>query len=519
MKFEQASPPITWALGAQAERQATLAPERGYVFHGSAGVRSLKLAEAVRQSGAVVSGLQSLGLQYGDRIMVQLPHSPEAVILLIAALRMGLVTIPVVMNHEAAELAFIARNTGSSALFVRAQWRNADIPARVAAAAVKHVVAIGQGALRGATTTWDAVVALLSTPLKLPPISPDAHAVILFTSGTTAEPKGVIHTHRTLAAETQNAGARMLGLYVVAPFFDALPAGHMGGLLSMLRPLFVPMDSLLMETWEVAAALDLIRRYRPVAFNGTPFHLSAILDAAIPGLLEPLKLAMLGATTVPPAVASRAEAAGIVTLRLYGSTEHPTITGSSPDDDAESRLHTDGRPMPGCTVRIVDEHGDALPTGTAGEVVSSGPDRFIGYLDSRLDADAFDAEGFFRTGDIGMLDTLGRLRIVDRKKDIVIRGGENISSRELEEILCRHPDVVEAAIIGVPDARYGERVGACVRIRAGRKLSLDIVRVHFTNLGIARQKTPEHLFILDDFPRTPTGKILKTELRTLTAKM
>jgi len=207
-----------------------------------------------------------------------------------------------------------------------------------------------------------------------------------------------------------------------------------------------------------------------------------------------------------------------VTLRLYGSTEHPTISGSSPDDDAESRLYTDGRPMPGCMVRIVGQHGDALPIGTVGEVVSLGPDRFIGYLDSRLDGDAFDADGFFRTGDIGVLDPQGRLLIIDRKKDIVIRGGENISSREVEEILCRHPDVVEAAIIGVPDARYGERVGACVRIRAGRKLSLDIVRAHFTDLGIARQKTPEHLFILDDFPRTQTGKILKTELRTLIAK-
>jgi non-ribosomal peptide synthetase component E (peptide arylation enzyme) len=154
----------------------------------------------------------------------------------------------------------------------------------------------------------------------------------------------------------------------------------------------------------------------------------------------------------------------------------------------------------------------------AGEVLSAGPDRFVGYLDSRLNADAFDAAGFFRTGDIGILDARGRLRIIDRKKDIVIRGGENISSREVEEILCRHPDVVEAAVIGVPDARYGERVGACLRVRFGRKINLDSLRAHFAELGVARQKTPEHLFIFDDFPRTPTGKILKTALRKLTAK-
>lgn len=518
MTRDRCFPPIVHGIGAQAELEAQASPRRGYVFHGRDGIRTLKLADALDESGAVIAGMQNLGLGQGDRIIVQLPHSPEAVTLLIAALRLGLVTVPVAMNHEARELAYVAKATGANVCFLRTQWRNADMEARAEAVGVKHIVAVGRGTLSLATENWDGLLSTASGQFHMPPVSPQGHAVILFTSGTTSDPKGVIHSHQTLAAETQNARRRMLGADLTGPFFDALPAGHMGGLLSMLRPLFVPMDSLLMETWDVDAALELIRTYKPIAFNGAPFHLSALLDGAAPGTLASLNVATLGATTVPPAVASRAEEAGIRTLRLYGSTEHPTISGSSPDDDVETRHFTDGHPMPGCKVRIVDEDGALRPAGIAGEVLSAGPERFLGYLDSRLDDAAFDADGFFRTGDIGVLDADGRLRIVDRKKDIVIRGGENISSREVEDILCQHPDVAEAAVIGVADARYGEQVGACVRVRYGGQVSLDLLRDHFAQLGVARQKTPEHLFIFDDFPRTPTGKILKTELRNLIAK-
>jgi acyl-CoA synthetase (AMP-forming)/AMP-acid ligase II len=188
--------------------------------------------------------------------------------------------------------------------------------------------------------------------------------------------------------------------------------------------------------------------------------------------------------------------------RCYGATEGPSVTATTADDPLELRALTDGRPIGGSQIRTVD-----------GEVAVLSPESFVAYDDPKANAEAFTADGWFLTGDIGVIDKNGCLTITDRKKDIIIRGGENISSKEVEDVLARHPAVVEAAVVAAPDDVYGERVAAFVV--ASAPLTLDDVRAHFEHAGVARQKTPERLELVDDLPRTPAGKVRKPELRAL----
>ena len=191
------------------------------------------------------------------------------------------------------------------------------------------------------------------------------------------------------------------------------------------------------------------------------------------------------------------------------------MTSGVVDDPLDKQLHTEGRPIAGVELRFVDEDGVDVPPGADGEICTRGPELFGGYLDPALNADAFLAGGWFRTGDIGRLDAEGYLLITDRKKDIIIRGGENISSKEVEALLLAHPAVADAAAVAAPDDRMGEIVRACVVLKPGAALTLDAVRTHFFASGIARQKTPERLSIMTELPRNASGKVLKHELRRM----
>jgi acyl-CoA synthetase (AMP-forming)/AMP-acid ligase II len=212
----------------------------------------------------------------------------------------------------------------------------------------------------------------------------------------------------------------------------------------------------------------------------------------------------LGGSTVPVAVTERATRLGITVFRSYGSTEHPSITACLVDDPEDKRLTTDGRALPGVELRL-DEHG---------EIISRGPDCRLGYTDPELTASVFDDDGWYRTGDVGVLDDEGYLTITDRVSDIIIRGGENISAQEIEELMLGVDGIAEVSVVAAPDARLGERAAAIVRLRAGAPVpSLSEVRDHLAAAGLARQKWPESLHVVDEFPRTPSGKVQKFRLR------
>jgi acyl-CoA synthetase (AMP-forming)/AMP-acid ligase II len=222
----------------------------------------------------------------------------------------------------------------------------------------------------------------------------------------------------------------------------------------------------------------------------------------------------LGGAPVPVALGERAASHGITIIRAYGSTEHPSTTGCQFDHPADRRHRTDGRALPGVELRLVDDEGADVPPGTPGEILSRGPDLCLGYTDPALTAAAFDDEGWYHSGDIGVLDEQGFLTITDRVKDIIIRGGENISAAEVEEALQTLPGVAEIAVVAAPDERLGEHACAIIRMRPGAApVTLTDVTAHLSGVGLARQKWPEELRLVDDFPRTASGKIRKVDLR------
>jgi acyl-CoA synthetase (AMP-forming)/AMP-acid ligase II len=274
----------------------------------------------------------------------------------------------------------------------------------------------------------------------------------------------------------------------------------------------------LIDVWNPPRVLEAMLEDELVGGTGATFFLTSLLDdpSLTPRHLELMGRIGLGGAPVPAAVADRASDLGISIVRMYGSTEHPSITGATHDHPKEKRHHTDGCPLPGVELRLVDDDGKLVETGSPGTIHSRGPDCFIGYTDPTLTAAAFDGDGWFDTEDVGTLDDDGYLTITDRRKDIIIRGGENISAAEVEELLLGLPGVAEAAVVAAPDQRLGEHACAFVRVRPGAPPpNLEDVRARLGAAGLARQKWPEELRVVDDLPRTASGKVQKFVLRQL----
>jgi acyl-CoA synthetase (AMP-forming)/AMP-acid ligase II len=476
----------------------------------------LTLAELQRRSHRVAAGLRRLGVRPGGVVALQLPNWPEAVVALYATLELGAVALPIIHSYDVAELTFILGQSGARVFVVPDAWRGVDCAARALEVrqrtAVRDVVVVGERVPQAAVAWADLdAPGPQDRPFRAAVKGTDP-CLLIYTSGTTAEPKGVVHTHNTLRAELTSEPYRA---GPDAALLACWPAGHIAGLLSHLRLSFGARLLVLMDTWDADLAAELVQQHAITEAAGTPFFLDGLLRAAERAGQD---LASLGefrvsAASVPPQLVKRSTDAGIVTFRAYGSSEHPTISCGHRDATLDKRLNTDGRMIAGIDIRLVDGQGRDVPEGTPGEILSRGPDLFVGYLDPALNQRAF-RNGWFATGDVGHLDADGYLTISDRLKDIVIRGGENISSKEVEDVLGRHSAVVECAVVGAADAVYGERVCAFVIVNSESGLDLAEVCRHFAAERVARHKTPERLVIVDELPRTAAGKIKKFELRT-----
>jgi acyl-CoA synthetase (AMP-forming)/AMP-acid ligase II len=292
------------------------------------------------------------------------------------------------------------------------------------------------------------------------------------------------------------------------------PPGHIAGVGNILRPLMSGSRTVFLDGWDSLRAVELSHQFGVTSTAGAPIHLQDILNLADTGVeLPALREFLVGAAPVSEELGRRAAAAGIATFRSYGATEHPTVTGEHAGEPEWARLSTDGKPLPGSSVRIIAIDGTDAPTGIDGEVVIQGPEQFTGYRDAALNVDAFTADGWFRTGDLGHVDSSGRLTITDRIKDVIVRGGETISSGQVEEVLNSHPAVAEGTVVAAPDTRLGEVVAAIVALKTGAALDIDSLGKHFAAAGLAKQKTPERLVIVDSLPRTALGKVRKAELR------
>ncbi|MBV8234988.1 MAG: AMP-binding protein, partial [Acidimicrobiia bacterium] len=302
------------------------------------------------------------------------------------------------------------------------------------------------------------------------------------------------------------------------PTLIGAPVGHAIGLLGgLIIPVLDGMPVQLIDTWDPGVVLAAMLEDKVSAATGATFFLTSLLDHPDfgPDHVELMRVATLGGAPVPQAVADRVSGVGMSMIRMYGSTEHPSTTGSVHGvDPPEKGMYTDGRALPGVDVRLVDEAGEDAGIGDPGEILTRGPDLFEGYTDGALTAASFVGDGWYVTGDIGVLDPDGYLTITDRKKDIIIRGGENVSAAEVEELLLRMHGVAEVAVVAAPDARLGEHACAFLRLLPGAdELELETVRGHLGAVGLARQKWPEELRHVSDFPRTASGKVQKFVLR------
>jgi acyl-coenzyme A synthetase/AMP-(fatty) acid ligase len=512
------------SLGAAITEGLAKYPSDRLVFASETRPAQVTLAEFADRGFRVARGLRALGLNRGDVVVGQIPQWLEQAELWYACTLLGLVYVPVIHIYGATELRYIVRDSRAKAVVMPDAWRSIDYMERLRSLSneplVEHVIVIGESGPEG-SLLWSDMVAEGErvAPLTLPDpdIAPDDPCLVLYTSGTTAAPKGVIHTSETLLAEFVST-APVLSRGPSGAVLDLSPAGHMASIIGVTRAMLAPNNTtVLMDRWDPEVAVDLIETYGLTSSGGPPFFLTSLLDFADAHQekLASLQDFSLGGSAVPEPLAQRAEMRGIATYRLYGSTEHPTVSCGHPSDDPRQRTSSDGAVLPGCSVRIVDEDGRDVGPGEEGEILSIGPDLMIGYTDAAANAEAFDDLGYFRSGDLGTLSAGGVLRVTGRKKDIIIRGGENLSALEIEEVLLRHPAVAEAAVIAMPDPLYVERVCAVLVLEPGDDVTLEGIREHFAQSGVAPQKTPERLLVLPALPYTVTGKVKKQELRAM----
>ncbi|GLY38916.1 long-chain-fatty-acid--CoA ligase [Amycolatopsis sp. NBRC 101858] len=492
-------------------------PETRFVFASDAGQHTMSLTEVLGEARRVAAGLGRLGVRPGDVVAVQVPNRPELVASYFGVWLAGAVLVPITHIYGAAELGVILRDAGAKVLIVPDAWRSIDFLDRLktldAGPSLEHVVVIGERLPPGAVQ-WSELVTRDGPSAPAGEVSADDVCAVIYTSGTTGVPKGVQHTHNSLLCELRK-GDR---INEAAPGDCRLipwPSGHIAGLLAVCGGITAGMDTVLMDRWDDVRAVELIEEFGCTITSGTPLHVDAILRAAATTgrNISTLRFVQVGGTNVPPALVARADAAGVVVARAYGSTEHPRVATAPLHAPARRRSLTDGMVRFGDEVRIVDEQLRPVPAGEAGEILTRGPSRFAGYRDPVHDRSAFVRGGWFRTGDVGLVDDEGYLVVTDRIKDIIIRGGENIASKEVEDILATHPRVRHAAVVAEPDPKYGERVAAFVVLADDGTLDVEEVRELFAGHRVAPQKAPERIEVVADLPRAPSGKVRKYELR------
>ncbi|QLL09817.1 AMP-binding protein [Mycobacterium vicinigordonae] len=499
------------AVNTAAREHAQLA----VTFVAGGSETSVTVGEIHSAAMQIAAGMQRLGIRSGDAVAVQLTNRLECAVTYQAVLLCGAVLVPIVHSYGPSEVRFILSDSRARLFVMPARFRSTSFVERVPSyadlAELGHIVVVdaapGPGYL-----SWESIGADRAGYVA-PTVRSDDVCALLYTSGTVSAPKGVRHSHNSLLSELASLPELLAG-DTGAVQLVTFPPGHVAGLTSMLRPLVSGTRSVFLDHWDPAVAADLIARFSVTSTSGSPFHLEGLLEVSDVRLkLATLREFLTGAATVSEELGRRAAAAGITAFRCYGMTEHPTVTGARARDPLRVRMATDGMPMRGCAVRVLGPDGADQPVGVDGEVVVQGPDQFIGYRNQALDADAFTADGWFRTGDLGHLDAQQRLTITDRIKDVIIRGGETMSSGQIEDVLHSHPAVAEAAAVAAPDSRYGEVVAAVVVLQPGARLDLAELARHFAAAGLARHKTPERLVIVDALPRTALGKVRKADLR------
>jgi acyl-CoA synthetase len=471
-----------------------------------------------RWSHTVAHALRARGVACGDRVVIQLSNSAELLASIMGCWHLGAVAVPVLPLFRAHELSSVISQTQPSAV-VAAGPRGArslcvelDIALEAASAAPLVRWAVGR-----TEPGWSAFPGLAARDVATVPFpgftDPAACAVILFTSGTTAKPKGVRHDSRSLLAEV-NSYRRSAALSDRDVVFNPAPVAHVGALvISLIAPWIVGSPVVLQPRWDPQQAAELVCREKVTFAVGAPVFLEELVTRYESADHRGHRVAKFqtGAAPTSPALVARAADVGVVAWRAWGMTEAPTISYGSVTDPLERRANTDGRVEPGSEVVAVDEHRRPVAAGTEGELLLRSPKQMMGYAEP--EDDAVRPDGWLSTGDLGSVDDDGWVQITGRVKEIINRGGEKFSAREIENALSTHPQLDTVAVLGVPHDRLGEQVVAYVTTRAGQAYpGFDALIAHLKQLRIASQKHPVVVTVVDELPVTSTGKLRKAAL-------
>ncbi|MBC8364154.1 MAG: AMP-binding protein [Actinobacteria bacterium] len=494
------------------ERRVASTPDRKMLIDTEG--RSLTFADVKAAAERVATGFAAMGVGAGTAVTWILPTRIETVVASLALSRLGAVQNPILHIYREREVGFCIRQTEADLVLMPGEWGGFDYTAMV----------------ERATADLEAPPRILvaydslpeGDPSELPPI-PDSHDEpirwIYYTSGTTSDPKGVMHSDASLMAGGVGlAGA--LGMQADDVGSIAFPYSHIGGPDYLVCLLASGFPAVLVEKFDLLPTIEAYRRLGVTMAGGSTAFYTMFLNVQRQTPDEPiiptLRLLSGGGAPKPPEVFFEVQAEmGIPVAHGYGMTESPMICQGSPHDTDDQLAHTDGAPVFGAEVSVVRPDGSTCDPGEEGEVFIAGPQLFRGYRDASLDADAFDEQGRFRSGDLGVMREDGHLTLTGRVKDIIIRKGENISAKEVEDVLFAHPSVNAVAVIGLPDAERGERVCAVVETTDGAEpLTFDDMVGACGSAGLMRQKVPEQLVVYGGaLPRNATLKILKYELR------
>ncbi|EOU53363.1 medium-chain fatty-acid--CoA ligase [Escherichia coli] len=462
------------------------------------------------------------GIESGDRIAFQLPGWCEFTVIYLACLKIGAVSVPLLPSWREAELVWVLNKCQAKMFFVPTlfkQTRPVDLilPLQNQLPQLQQIVGVDKLAPATSSLSLSQIIADNTSLTTAITTHGDELAAVLFTSGTEGLPKGVMLTHNNILASERAYCAR-LNLTWQDVFMMPAPLGHATGFLhGVTAPFLIGARSVLLDIFTPDACLALLEQQRCTCMLGaTPFvyDLLNVLEKQ-PADLSALRFFLCGGTTIPKKVARECQQRGIKLLSVYGSTESSPHAVVNLDDPLSRFMHTDGYAAAGVEIKVVDDARKTLPPGCEGEEASRGPNVFMGYFDEpELTARALDEEGWYYSGDLCRMDEAGYIKITGRKKDIIVRGGENISSREVEDILLQHPKIHDACVVAMSDERLGERSCAYVVLKAPHhSLSLEEVVAFFSRKRVAKYKYPEHIVVIEKLPRTTSGKIQKFLLR------
>jgi acyl-CoA synthetase len=499
-------------FGALLHRSLSRHARLGFSVHSSVHPFSGTVGDVLEMAHRFAGGLARLGISPGDSIVIQLPNWHEAAVALIGGALRGLVVVPVPPFSGPVDLVSICRETNARCVVLAARFGTRDYLEEWAhvRAQLPTMAAVVVGPAAVGMTRF---VELLDGPSRAANLGRDADpsgpAIIGFTSGSEGAAKGVVHSHRTLGAEVRQLAAVQAPDDL--PMLVGSPLAHAIGLLSgLLLPLQLGRPIHLMDSWAPRRVLQVMESHQTTSGSGSAFFMQSLLeDPAFSDTHQQLiRYVGLGGAPTPAPLVAELRRRGISTVRMYGSTEHPSITGSRHSDPENQKTRTDGKPLAGVEVKVVRPDGTLASPDEEGQIFSRGPDLAIGYTDPALTARAFDRDGWYDTRDLGAIDERGCLRISGRRGRLIIRGGENLSPAEIEDALCALPGITAAIVVGIKDPRLGERVAAAVEMNGAREgvPSLHEIRSMLTANGLSPKKLPERVRIVRRLPRTSVGK-------------